>query len=353
MTQIFKPAPVDEKLMAAVLQEYNLDPKKQIPMLPHGRDAVVGKETRQLYFGFALTEDSTVLNPKPILRGDSSLAASQVLLPTTRIVSFGDCNVACPYCKRDCQFIDSAGNVIAAVNIHVSQLFGLAEGAVARGEMVRYSGGDPVLFPRETLAVAEYLWKRHNKKVSIAHNGSGTAWVARLSPYLSSAAIDLKAVPPKMGHIMGVKGSLGERLYQKSLQTQRVVTDAGALLDVRTPVFGDTTETEMMSLAADIAKNDIARTFWTWRMYKKVEGCDWTVPEKESIFAMMERVSAAYPALWMGVRAKWQRGGMVYLREGAIINHVEAAKITDIEASGSGNFVVINPEGEKGSITQS
>ena len=138
------------------------------------------------------------------------------------------------------------------------------------------------------------------------------------------------------------KESLGERFFKLSLETQKIVTDAGALLDVRTPVFGDTPIAEMRRLGEHIAANDLSRTFWTWRMYKKVQGCSWTVPEKEAIFEMMREVSADFPKLWMGVRAKWQRGGMVYLREGRILNSAEAAKITDSEKSGSGNFTVVD-----------
>ena len=336
LNKVYTPGTIDMQLMFQCLKNQKLDMGKIIPMLPHGREGIVGKETRQIYFGLAMKNGH--LNPEPVLSGASFTND----LPTTRIIGFGDCNVACPYCKRDCQFIDAEGNVIAAVNIKVRDLFGLADGAIDRGEIVRFSGGDPVKFPRETLAVAEYVYHRYGEKVSIAHNGTGVAWAKKLAPMLSSAAIDLKAVPERMGEIMGVDAELGKRLYGLSLQTQRIITDAGAILDVRTPVFGDTPLEEMLRLAEDIAANDPIRTFWTWRMYKAVKGCDWSVPEKETLFEMMKAVSFQFPHLWMGVRAKWQRGGMVYLRDGDFVNAFEATQISDLEAAGCGNFEVID-----------
>ncbi|HEY9650238.1 MAG TPA: hypothetical protein V6C95_06220, partial [Coleofasciculaceae cyanobacterium] len=99
----------------------------------------------------------------------------------------------------------------------------------------------------------------------------------------------------------------------------------------------DTTLDEMRQLAQDICQNDPAFTFWTWRLYKPVEGCDWLAPDKERVFEMLAQVSAAFPDHWMGIRAKWHKGGMVYYRGGTIVNQAEAAAISDREAPGSGN----------------
>lgn len=337
--KVFDPRTVDETLMKDCLEQRGVPLDKEIPMLPHGREGIVGKETRQLYFGLAVAPDGT-FNAEPVLQGSSFEDGKK--MPVTRIFSFGDCNVACPYCKRDCQFIDSEGNIIAAVDTLVTSLFGLAEGALARNEIVRFSGGDPVMFPKVTLAIATYLLERHGEKSSIAHNGSGTAWARRLAPFLSSAAIDLKATPEKMGTIMGIADGQGERFYKKSLETQKIITGAGAILDVRTPVFGNTSRAAMMRLGEDICENDPALTFWTWRMYKPVKGCDWLVPEKEGVFADLQAVSEAFPDHWMGIRAKWQKGGMLYYRGGEVVNDFEAQKISDQEKSGSGNFEVLS-----------
>jgi pyruvate formate lyase activating enzyme len=341
---IHEPGEVELSLAEECLRAQDLRPDHTVLMLPFGSKGRVGFETRRLYFALAL-DSRGKFNSEPALRG-RSLDDHRQLLPVTRIVSFGDCNVACPYCKRDCQFLGDDGKPIVAVRVPALDLFGLAEGAVARGETARFSGGDPVLFPRETLAISEYLSRRHGAKTSIAHNGSGPGWVRRILPYLSSAAIDLKAVPEKMGRVMGVSSDLGARIFQLSLETQRIISEAGnCLLDVRTPVFGDTPLAEMQRLGEHISGLDPSATFWTWRMYKPVLGCDWAVPEKERMFEMMATVSEAMPRHWIGVRAKWQKGGMVYFRAGRQVNSEESGSISDAEARGSGNLPATAGEG--------
>lgn len=327
---IFQPAQIDESLFRAACAEFRLDPDGSALVLPYGDAQKVGWETRRLYFDLARGEDG-LFNVSPVLRTVFDVRAA---LPVTRIFSFGKCNVSCPYCKRDCQFRDDAGNIIVATHVAVRDLFGLAEGAYARGETVRFSGGDPVVFPKETLAIAAYMRRRHGAKVSIAHNGSGPAWVRKLAPDLSSAAIDLKAVPEKMGAVMGVNRTLGERIYRFSEETQKILCEHRVILDVRTPVFGDTTLDEMRRLAETVAKNDARTTFWTWRLYKAVHGCDWEVPTKERVFEMLDRVSEEFPSHWMGVRAKWERGGMMYWLAGTRIAPME---MDDTEERGSGN----------------
>lgn len=331
---IFEPGVVDDVLFRAVCAEYQLDPEGKAEMLPYGDRNKVGWETRRLYFDLARGKNG-LFNTQPVLR---EVADVRTALPTTRIMSFGQCNVSCPYCKRDCQFRDDDGNIIVAARVALRDLFALAEGAHARGETVRFSGGDPVVFPKQTLAIAAYMEARYGAKTSIAHNGSGPAWVRKLAPRLSSAAIDLKAVPERMGHVMGVSQKLGERIYKLSEETQEVLNDSGVILDVRTPIFGDTTLEEMWRLAKTVTKNNPRTTFWTWRLYKAVHGCDWLVPQKEHVFEMLDRVSAEFPRHWMGVRAKWERGGMMYWLAGQRIVPMD---MDDEEARGSGNKLML------------
>ncbi|MBI5004432.1 4Fe-4S cluster-binding domain-containing protein [Candidatus Kaiserbacteria bacterium] len=329
---IFEPGIIDEDLFRAVCAEYRLDPEGSASMLPYGDRGKVGWETRRLYFDLARGQDG-LFNTEPALRQVADIRSA---LPVTRIFSFGKCNVSCPYCKRDCQFRDEDGNIIVATDVALRDLFALAEGAYARGETVRFSGGDPVVLPKQTLAIAAYMRRRYGAKVSIAHNGSGPAWVKKLAPDLASAAIDLKAVSEKMGHIMGVSAALGERIYRLSEETQAILSSAGVILDVRTPIFGDTSLEEMRQLAETVSKNNPRTTFWTWRLYKAVHGCDWVVPQKEIVFGMLDRVSAEFPHLWMGVRAKWEGGGMMYWLGGQRLTPME---MSYAEKRGSGNNI--------------
>lgn len=332
---IHEPGEPDWGLLRQVFGQHKLSIDAPISVLPFGGKNRVGHETRNLYFWLAVDPATRSMNPRPEIQ---DVARNYRALPVNRIVSFGTCNVACPYCKRDCQFIGSDGLPLVTIFVPAYEIVRLAEGAVARGETVRFSGGDPVLQPKLTLALSEYLRVRHSAKTSIAHNGTGPAWVERLLPDLSSAAIDLKGVPEKIGHIMGIDPSRGRRVFELSLDTQGIVSHGGCLLDVRTPVFGDTALDEMRRLAEGICQvNDLAYTFWTWRLYKPVEGCDWPVLGKEAAFQMMGAVSAEFPDVWMGCRAKWNKGGMVYVRDGRVITGSADVEENTHEARGSGN----------------
>lgn len=328
---------VDDDLLQDVFARHRMFTDQEALVLPFGERNTVGLETRQLYFHLVTGPDGKLSRGSAIQDVEEHYQA----LPVNRIVSFGDCNVACPYCKRDCQFIDESGHPLVSLPIQVRDIARLAEGAVAQGETVRFSGGDPVMYPKPTLALAEYLYQRHKSKVSIAHNGSGPRWVEQLLPYLSSAAIDLKAVAEQQGRVMGVSAEKGERLHQLSLETQRLVShNNGTLLDVRTPVFGETSDSEMLRLAEEICTNDdLDYTFWTWRMYKPVEGCDWAVPSRENTIEMMQRVSSRFPDLWMGMRAKWEKGGMLYVKNGRIVTGTPDLEQSDVLEMGSGNRI--------------
>lgn len=324
-------SPVENEVLWASLKKKH-GVKSHVPMLPWS--GVVGKETRRLYFDLAVTDGK--LNTTPTIRGAELGNAVARSLPINRLISYGDCNVACPYCKRDCQFIDADGSVLSSVNVSIDDVLRLCLWGLERGETPRFSGGDPVSFKRETLAIAEYIYTQHGKKVSIAHNGTWGQSINALVPYLSSAAIDLKAVPEKIGMIMGIKISAGDSVYNQSLKTQAIISHGDCLLDVRTPVFGDTPIADMLHLGRDIVRvNDLSKTFWTWRLYKEVEGCDWQVPEVQQVTAMMLAVSQQLPELWLGMRAKWQAGGMIYFKEGRLIDLSDGS---DKELAGSGNF---------------
>ena len=319
-------SPIQNELLWAQLKR-KWGAKPTIPMLPWA--GVVGKETRKLFFNLAVTDGK--MNREPVI---NDLASNP--LPVNRLISYGDCNVACPYCKRDCQFINADGSVLSSVDVNIDDVLRLCLWGIERGETPRFSGGDPVSFKKETLAIAEYIYIQHGAKVSIAHNGTWGQSIDKLAHYLSSAAIDLKATPEKIGRIMGIKVSAGDSVYHQSLKTQAIISHSDCLLDVRTPIFGDTSLEDMLRLGHDIARvNDLSKTFWTWRLYKAVEGCDWQVPEKQRIIEMMRVVSQEIPSLWLGMRAKWQAGGMIYFKSGLMIDHSDGS---DKELIGSGNF---------------
>lgn len=301
----------DKALLAQILAARGLSIDDHVMMLPEA--GKVGGERRWLYF-YQLLDANGCLSETANPNGNRS--------PAMRIIAFGQCNVTCPYCKRGLQFIDADGTVIESVSVPIVDVAAVCVGAVNAGEVVRFSGGDPVMAARYVLALAEFLQTAYGVKTSMAHNGSGTNWAKNMGQYLESAAIDLKAVPEKIGTIMGLPHpeTQGTLFYDRSLATQAVLSHNGTLVDVRTPIFGDTSLEEMRQLAADIVQaNDLNRTFWTWRLYKAVDGCDWAVPHQDRVIEMMTQISAEFPELWLGLRAKWEQSGMLYFHAGKII----------------------------------
>lgn len=310
--ELYKPGDIDVDNFWQVMSSHRIEPGDKVRILPHGNQ--IAREKRLLYFGQAVGVDGK-LSPTNRLPAVGKTE-------TTRIISFGECNVACPYCKRDCQFIDEHGTPMASTEVLIEDIARIASGAVSRGEVIRFSGGDPVTHPKQTLALADWIDQEYGQKISVAHNGTGSAWVEKLLPRLSSAALDLKAVPEKLGKVMGIHEATGVRYFASSLKTQALISQSQVLLDVRTPVFGDTSVEEMNRLGeAIVGANNLDYSFWTWRLYKEVKGCDWPVPDQEKVIEMMKQVSAHYPALWMGMRAKWERGGMLFVKGGDVVEN--------------------------------
>lgn len=344
--KIFGALPIGSPfLYAKIIEKYGFKPETQISMLPYAGG--IGKEIRHLYFQLALENNQfrTIPQLTATPQGEKILHHLQV----TRLFSFGTCNAFCPYCKRDMQFVDDDGNVIAADTATIQDLFEMAEGAIQRGEVIRFSGGDPVMYPKVCMVIGEYAKAVGAKGVSIAHNGSGFGFVKNLLPLMSSAAIDIKAPRRYMGTVLGLSDAQGEKHFDNSLKTQALfhrseTNPNGAVLDVRTPVFGyhpdpsvpQTSLSDMMELGWHISQNNKAnRTFWTWRLYKPVKMCDWNAPDLQTVLGMMADVSAAYPQQWMGIRAKWHGGGMLYFLGGNCVN--ENTDIDVTEKIGSGN----------------
>lgn len=108
------------------------------------------------------------------------------------IMSFGSCNYDCPYCKRDGQFKDENNNIVRSSDYSWDLIKTRLDDSAGKGMKVRLSGGDPCMYPKESLQIAEYMSREHNQKISIAHNGGSPKFVEKILPYLDYAAIDIK-----------------------------------------------------------------------------------------------------------------------------------------------------------------
>jgi len=230
-------------------------------------------------------------------------------IETTRIVSFGTCNFHCAYCKRDGQFTDGNGNIVRSVPVSLEEVKAILRPYLEKGERIRLSGGDPVMFPKESLEIAKWAWDEFGVKISIAHNGSSLRFVQSLLPYLEYVAIDLKGGTPKeLAFRAGIPEASGEKMLNSTLKVQDFLSKCGVLVDIRTPVFGDTTLDDLYNMAELITKDgDPTKEFWTLRAYKRVRGCDWLEPNQDTLFEWAKLVSKEFPTLPIGLRLKWSR----------------------------------------------
>ncbi len=231
----------------------------------------------------------------------------------SRIISFGKCNFACPYCKRDCQFMSFDGSVIVSRGMPMIEIEAACKDAISKGQVVRFSGGDPCMFPRETLALAKFV-KEQGGRFSIAHNGSAPRWAVQMAELgMESAAIDIKGTRKEIGVTAGIPAHTAEKMYERSIETQDLLSSIGVLVDIRTPVFRHTTLEDMIEIASDINRaGDRSKEFWTWRVYKPVRGCDWQKPDLDFVRWMIAEVKREFPAMKIGLRAKWETKGFLF-----------------------------------------
>jgi len=242
------------------------------------------------------------------------LRAFEREVETTRIFSFGACNFHCPYCKRDCQLVDTNGNPIRAEEVPFEEVLAVVDDAVAKEQRVRLSGGDPVMFPKESLAIAKYAIDKYGQKISIAHNGSGMRYVKSLAPYLDYAAIDLKGHDgEELAMRAGIPEKTGDKMLKSTLAVQDYLASQGVLVDVRTPVFDTTTLDNLHSMAEQIVKGGVENKFWTLRKYNPVRWIDWGTIPQETLLQYAEILSKEFPELPIGLRLKWSGGAKEFI----------------------------------------
>lgn len=254
---------------------------------------IIGGEVRPLYFYKAFGLEAT----------------------GARIISFGACNFSCPYCKREGNFRSPDGSIISAVESTIEELYLVVDDAVMKQQVIRLSGGDPVVFPEASLAIAKRV-KERGGRLSVAHNGSSPRFLKKLleTGVLESAAIDLKAPRHEFGLRAGLKNGTGAKMYERSIETQDLLSASGALVDVRTPIFSTTTVDDLLDMAGDIVRGGRGdNEFWTIRLYKPVVGCDWEPPRSlDYVTWMISQVKKEFPSLKIGLRARWEPNGFLY-----------------------------------------
>ena len=216
------------------------------------------------------------------------------------IISMGACNYNCSYCKRDGQFKGNGNSILNAYDVAMDEIFGVIDKHVAAGHRIRLSGGDPCMFPAESLQIAKYCWDKHGKKISLAHNGSSPSLISSLLPYLDYVAIDFKGATPeeiaRRSNTLVNPASIGN-----IMQIIDMCQQTGVLVDIRTVIFGDTDTDDLGSIGHKLsAYNNV---FWTLRKYNPVIGCDF-LPAENDTLVMADRLSNTYN-IPVGYRDKW------------------------------------------------
>lgn len=222
------------------------------------------------------------------------------------IISFAGCNFKCPYCKRDCQYIDNNGNVIKAREIDMNKIKNIIDDNVKLGRRIRLSGGDPCAFPKESLEIAKYVYEKYKQKISIAHNGSSPSFIKMLLPYLKYIALDFKAFYKK--NVEKITGIKNPAMCQKEII--EMCLENNIIVDVRTPVFGDTENSELKEIAKIISK--YPNVFWTLRKYNTVKGCDFIETDIETVKQHGIEIKNSFPFLRVGSRNYWKAGFEIY-----------------------------------------
>ena len=99
-------------------------------------------------------------------------------------------------CIRD-RFKGNGNSILNAYDVAMDEIFGVIDKHITAGHRIRLSGGDPCMFPSESLQIAKYCWNKHGQKISLAHNGSSPSLICTLLPYLDYVAIDFKGATPE------------------------------------------------------------------------------------------------------------------------------------------------------------
>ena len=237
-----------------------------------------------------------------------------------RIISFGKCNYACPYCKRGGNTKDKT-IIAGSVEIDKELLFEKIDEAILKKQVIRLSGGDPVCYPQLSLEILKYA-KSKKAVTSIAHNGSSPEFVKTLIPYLDFASIDFKGSnEEELSKIANLSAEFAKKAFLNNIQTISLLTKNSIKTDIRTCVFENTTLDQLEKIAEIIDSNcEKDYVFWTLRTYSPIENCDSKPKTHQEMEDLATALSKKHPGLLIGLRNKWEPEGFSFFRNGQKTN---------------------------------
>ena len=223
------------------------------------------------------------------------------------IISFGKCNYSCVYCKRNGNFKRKDGSIIESNYYSLKDLIEIIDNKFKDfgRPRIRLSGGDPCMYPKESLLIAKYIKERYSKKISIAHNGSNPDFVKELAPYLEYMAIDYK--PKDKEKFKRVTKTKAKGIDKKLIKILEIAKENNILTDIRIVVFNDTTEEELSSMIEDVKPfKDIVHV--TLRRYHKTSNCTLLELNEKDFAKLGNRLRIKFPDIRIGLRTAWKSG---------------------------------------------
>ena len=222
------------------------------------------------------------------------------------IISFGACNFQCPYCKRNCQYINADGTIIKTKDITMKKLKKLIDEEIQKARKIRLSGGDPCMFKTQSLEIAKYVKDNYNQKISVAHNGSDYNFIKSIIDYLDYIALDFKGI--KKETVERITGIKNPKMQQKEII--ELCEKNNVLVDVRTPLFAETDINELKEIGKILEK--YPNVFWTLRKYNEVKGCNFGVPTMDFVTNIAIELKKEFPNLKIGTRNYWKGGFEIF-----------------------------------------
>lgn len=218
------------------------------------------------------------------------------------ILKIGACNFSCPYCFRYSKAEEHQ-------TIPLWKLLKIGLQAVNRDMIIRLSGGDPVAVKRASIEMIKFFHQQRGLKfshgrVAVAHNGSSPDFVDKIAPHLEMIALDIKTTPQKYSKTIGLSRKDGKFFFERALQSIKIAEQHGILVEIRTPIFNDTNEEDLMEIGTALSQLNLdqKRTFWTLRLYNSVQACDWGNVSEDNIYPKLKKVARHFSNLNIGLR---------------------------------------------------
>lgn len=235
-----------------------------------------------------------------------------------RIIPFGRCNYACPYCKRN-GYEKEHSIIKGSIEVEEEEIFMAVQDAVTKNQIVRLSGGDPCTYPDLSIKILEQV-KNLGGIGSMAHNGSSPEFVRYLVEHnlLDSISVDLKGKDSQtLKKVAGISEQQSYFMWEKTIETLEVLKNARNIkVDIRTCVFSDTTYEELLSIGKIIKQYSNEDVFWTLRIYSIVDCFSKETKTVEDMRQLAKSLSSQLSDLKIGMRVKWEKGAFFYYFNG-------------------------------------